>query len=127
MTEIDDRIRGALDADDRAFLASLDHDRGMFTQVGEVLAGPLGGWSKLIFAVAVVMGFTLVYCSWRFFTASGSEDILWWGLVTLGALMMQGIIKEWFYSRMNLLATLREVRRLQVQVAMLLDAQGERT
>ena len=119
MTDTDDRIRGALDEDDKAFLASLDQDRGMFTQMGDVLAGPLGGWSKLIFAVAVVMGFALVYCGWRFFTAGTSEEILWWGLVTLGALMMQGLIKEWFYSRMNLLSTLRELKRVQLQVAML--------
>lgn len=126
MTPIDDRIRTALDEDDKAFLASLDHERGMFTQMGDVLAGPLGGWSKLIFASAVVMGFALVYCGWRFFTASGSEDILWWGLVTLGALMMQGFIKEWFYSRMNLLSTLRELKRLQLQVALLAETNGRR-
>ena len=39
MTEIDNRIRGALDEDDKAFLASLDQERGMFTQMGDVLAG----------------------------------------------------------------------------------------
>ena len=121
MTDTDTRIRNALDDDDRAFLASLDQDRGMFTQVGDVLTGPLGGWSRLIFAVALVLGVTLVYCGWRFLTATASEDILWWGMVTLGMLTMQGFIKEWFYSRMNLLSTLRELRRLQLQVAMLLD------
>ena len=121
MTDTDNRIRNVLDEDDRAFLASLDQDRGMFTQVGDVLAGPLGGWSRLIFAVALVLGVTLVYCGWRFLTATASEDILWWGMVTLAILTMQGFIKEWFYSRMNLLSTLRELRRLQLQVAMLLD------
>ena len=30
MTDIDTRIRGALDADDEAFLAALAPDRGMF-------------------------------------------------------------------------------------------------
>ena len=124
MTDTDTRIRTALDDDDKAFLASLDQDRGMFTQMGDVLAGPLGGWSKLIFASAVVLGFTLVYCGWRFFTAETSEDILWWGLVTLGALMLQGFIKEWFYSRMNLLSTLREIRRVQLQVALLEESRG---
>ncbi|MFN4114326.1 MAG: DUF6768 family protein [Sphingomonadaceae bacterium] len=124
MTDTDSRIRAALDDDDKAFLASLDQDRGMFTQMGDVLVGPLGGWSKLIFASAVVFGFTLVFCGWRFFTAETSEDILWWGLVTLGALMMQGFIKEWFYSRMNLLSTLREIRRLQLQVALLEEARS---
>ncbi|WP_324262511.1 DUF6768 family protein [Altererythrobacter sp. H2] len=122
MTDIDNRIRGALDEDDRAFLASLDHDRGMVAQMSDVLAGPLGGWSKLIFASAVVLGIALVFCGWRFFTAETSEEILWWGLVTLGALMMQGFIKEWFYSRMNLLATLRELKRIQLQLALLEEA-----
>ena len=126
MTPIDDRIRTALDEDDKAFLASLDHDRGMFTQMGDVLAGPLGGWSKLILASAVVMGFVLVYCGWRFFTAETGDATLWWGLVTLGALMMQGFIKEWFYSRMNLLSTLRELKRLQLQVALLAETNGHR-
>ena len=119
MTDIDDRIRGALDEDDRAFLASLDEGRGMFSQIGDVLTGPLGGWSKLIFAVAFVLGIALVYFAYRFFTATAFEESVWWGIVTLGTLLMQGFIKEWFYSRMNMLSVLREVKRLQVQVAML--------
>ena len=119
MTHTDDRIAAALDADDREFLASLDEGRGMFTQIGDVLTGPLGGWSKLIFAVAFVLGIALVYFAYRFFTASGVEDTVQWGMITLAVLMMQGFIKEWFYSRMNMLSILREVKRLQLQVSML--------
>ena len=121
MTDFDDRIRGALDADDKAFLDRLDEGRGMFSQMGDVLAGPLGGWAKLIFAFAIPIGIGLVYCGFRFFTAATPDDTMWWGFVTLGLLIMQGFIKEWFYSRMNLISTLREVKRLQVQVAMLAD------
>lgn len=124
MTDIDDRIRGALDADDKAFLAGLDEGRGMFSQMGDVLAGPLGGWAKLIFVFAVPVGIALVYCGYRFFTAPGLDQALWWGIVTLGLLTMQGFIKEWFYSRMNLLSVLREMKRLQLQVAMLEERRG---
>lgn len=118
MSNIDERIAGALSEDDHAFLASLDEGRGMFTQIGDVLTGPLGGWSKLIFAVAFVLGFVLIYAGWRFFTASATDDYIWWGLVTLAILMMQGFIKEWFYNRMNMISILREIKRLQVQVAL---------
>lgn len=121
MSDIDDRIRGALDEDDRAFLAGLDEGRGMFSQIGDVLSGPLGGWSKLIFAVSFLLGIALVYFAYRFFTASAFEEAVWWGMITLAGLMMQGFIKEWFYSRMNMLSVLREVKRLQVQVAMLAE------
>ena len=119
MSTIDERISGALSEDDRAFLASLDEERGLFTQIGDTLTGPLGGWSKLIFVIAIVVGLTMIYAAYRFFTSPGGEDLLFWGLVSLGALMMQGFIKEWFYNRMNMIAVLRELKRLQVQVAML--------
>ncbi len=119
MNNTDDRIASALDEDDRAFLASLDEGRGLFTQVGDVLAGPLSGWAKLIFGVAFVLGIALIYFVYRFFTAPGFEESVWWGMVTLAALMMQGFIKEWLYARMNMLSILREVKRLQLQVSML--------
>lgn len=123
MTTIDERISGAMSEDDRAFLASLDEERGLFEQVGDTLTGPLAGWSRLIFVVAFALGITLIYSAWRFFTASGGDDLLFWGLITLGILMMQGFIKEWFYNRMNMIAILRELKRLQLQIAMSQDSE----
>ncbi|MEZ5680205.1 MAG: DUF6768 family protein [Erythrobacter sp.] len=119
MTTIDERIHTALDEDDKAFLASLDEGRGMFSQIGDVLSGPLGGWSKLIMASSVAIGILLAYSAFRFFTADASDDASWWGIVMLALIIMQGFIKEWFYNRMNLLSMLREMKRLQLQVAML--------
>jgi len=72
----------------------------------------------------VPVGIALVYCGYRFFTAPGLDQALWWGIVTLGLLTMQGFIKEWFYARMNLVSVLREVKRLQLQVAMLEERRG---
>lgn len=123
MSTIDERISGAMSDDDRAFLASLDEERGLFEQVGDTLTGPLAGWSRLIFVVAFALGITLIYSAWRFFTASGGDDLLFWGLITLGILMMQGFIKEWFYNRMNMIAILRELKRLQLQIAMSQDSE----
>ncbi|RGP40918.1 hypothetical protein BPTFM16_01212 [Altererythrobacter insulae] len=123
MSTIDERISGAMSDDDRAFLASLDEERGLFEQVGDTLTGPLAGWSRLIFVVAFGLGITLIYSAWRFFTASGGDDLLFWGLITLGILMMQGFIKEWFYNRMNMIAILRELKRLQLQIAMSQDGE----
>ena len=42
-----------------------------------------------------------------------------WGLTTIGLLVMQGFLKEWMFARMNMLTVLAEVKRLQVQVALL--------
>jgi hypothetical protein len=37
--------------------------------------------------------------------------------------MSTGFLKDWLFSRMNMFTVLREVKRLQVQVAML-EAKG---
>ena len=118
MTQFDDRIAGALDADDRAFLDSLDQKRGMFTQMGDVLSGPLGGWAKLMFVVSLILGIALFFSGWQFFTATSQTGMIRWGLITLALLMFQGFTKEWFFARMNMLTILREVKRAELRLSM---------
>lgn len=119
MTDIDDRIRDVLDEDDRKFLDQLEADRGLWRQIGDSLTGPMGGWAKLIFAVSFLLGIALIYSGWRFFTADAVGDQVTWGLLALAVLMAQGFAKDWFFSRMNMLNILREVKRLQWQIAQL--------
>ena len=117
MTTIDDDIRGALDAEDREFLASLDHDRGMFAQMGDTLSGPLGGWAKLMFGVSIALACGMFYALWQLFHIEGTRETILWGLALLGMLTAQGFLKHWFFSRMNMITILREVKRLQLQRA----------
>ena len=119
MNSNDQRIAAALDADDHAFLANLDSDRGMFQQIGDSWKGPLGGWAKLGFVFAIAIGLGLAYCIYRAVTAEGTDAILGWGLSSLALLIMQGFLKQWMFERVNMLTVLREVKRLQVQIAML--------
>ena len=117
MTEFDDRLRAALDADDEAFLQELDEGRGMFAQIGDTFAGPLGGWAKLIFFVALVLGIGLLYAVWQLFTADTDRELFIWVTATLALLMAQGFVKQWFFERMNLMTILRELKRIELRVA----------
>ena len=119
MTEIDDRIRAALDDDDRAFLASLDNPRGLFGQIGDSLGGPLGGWAKLVFVMTFVLSLVMVYAVWRMFVAAELREVVLWATSVVVLVMAVGFMKDWLFSRMNMFFILREVKRLQVQVALL--------
>ncbi|MBD2842436.1 DUF6768 family protein [Erythrobacter rubeus] len=121
----DSRIADALGSDDHAFLASLDEDRGMFQQIGDSWHGPLGGWARVGFGAAIVIGLALAYCFYRAVTADAGGEMIGWGLTTIGLLIMQGFLKEWMFARMNMLTVLREVKRLQVQVALLSEAKAQ--
>lgn len=124
MTDIDNRIRNAMDEDDRAFLDSLDDDRGMFRQIGDSMHGPMSGWAKFSFALTFVIGLSLAFAFYRAVTAGTTDGLLGWGLTCVGLLVMQGFLKEWMFARMNMLTILREVKRLQWQVAQLENGRG---
>lgn len=118
MTDIDDRIRAGLDADDRAFLASLD-SRGLLAQVGDTLGGPLGGWARLVAVATVAVSLLALFAAWKLVTAEGTRALVLWATALIFLFTAAGFLKDWLFSRMNMLAILREVKRLQVQVAML--------
>jgi len=124
MTNNDDLITNALDADDKEFLASLEGNRGMFQQIGDSWKGPMGNWAKLIFAVTTVLGFLFLFVIWQV-AQSANHPILHalWAIAGLALLVVIGFAKQWMFSRMNMLTILREIKRLQVQVAQLSEKQ----
>ncbi len=121
----DQRIAEALDEDDKAFLASLESDRGMFQQLGDSWQGPMGGWAKLIFGFTVVMGFGFLYIIWQVAHTREPIEHTLWAIAALAVLVIIGFAKDWMFSRMNMLTILREVKRLQVQVALLSEKQDD--
>lgn len=123
MPNQDDRITEALDEDDKAFLASLEEDRGLFQQIGDSLQGPLGGWAKLAFAMSVVFGAILLFVIWQVAHTSHPVVHTLWAISGVAVLIMLGFLKMWLFNRMNMLTILREVKRLQVQVALLSEKQ----
>ena len=124
MSEQDNHISAALDEDDKAFLASLDSDRGLFQQIGDSWKGPLGGWAKFAFILAVIFGFGLLVVIWQVAHTRDPVEHTLWAIAALALLIIQGFLKEWMFNRMNMLTILREVKKLQVQVALLSEHQG---
>ncbi len=124
MTDKDDIIAQALDADDREFLANLDSERGLFQQIGDSWKGPLGGWAKLIFGFTTVLGIAFLFVIWQV-AHSTDHPILHalWAISGVALLVVIGFAKQWMFSRMNMITILREIKRLEVQIALLNEKQ----
>lgn len=119
MTHIDDAIRRALSAEDAKALDAFAGDQNLFQQVFATFSGPfrwlnLAGW---IAGFGVFAGGALA--GLRFVQATDLRQMLLWGaLVGLatGGLVM---IKVWFWMELHRNATMREIKRLELQVARL--------
>jgi len=123
----DTHIREALSADDQAFLDSLEGERGLFTQIGDTWKGPMGGWAKLIFGFTVALGFIFLFVIYQLAHSTNNATVhTLWAIMGLALIVVLGFAKEWMFNRMNMLTILREIKRLQLEVAMLRE-QNQKT
>jgi len=122
----DTHIREALSADDQAFLDSLEGERGLFAQIGDTWKGPMGGWAKLIFGFTVVLGFIFLFVIYQLAHSTSNATVhTLWAIMGLALIVVLGFAKEWMFNRMNMLTILREIKRLQLEVAMLREQSQE--
>jgi hypothetical protein len=119
MNEFDRSIRQSLSAEDAELLDRLGADDALHRQVLATVTGRLrwlnlAGWIAgfVLFAVASVFAL-------RFWSAANLEDMLRWGAASALAFAGLALVKVWFWLDFQRNAIVREVKRLEVQVASL--------
>jgi hypothetical protein len=116
MDDLDRKIEAALNAEDRALLEQFG-EQHLLAQAFSVFTGKQG-WIAL---VATFMSFVLfigmIYCSWNFFNAGETLEAARWGAGAMTLIIMTGFLKIWFWMRMESNRVLREVKRLELQMA----------
>ena len=119
MTDLDRAIRQSLSAEDTELFDRLGADQTLHQQVLATFEGQLrwfnaAGWiaGVVLFGVASVM-------AWRFAQAQEMGDMLRWGAASALAFAGIALIKVWFWLELQKNAIVREVKRLEVQVASL--------
>jgi hypothetical protein len=119
MNDLDRAIRQSLSAEDAELLDRLGADQALHRQVLATFEGQLrwlnvAGWLAgfVLFGAASVM-------AWRFLSATEVEDMLRWGAASAVALAGLALIKVWFWMELQKNAVMREVKRLELQVASL--------
>jgi hypothetical protein len=118
MTNIDSAIRDALSKEDAEFLARFDDSN----PISEALGTFSGRWGAMnIFAA--LMSFALfgvfVYCGWNALTAADARTAVIWSTGAIWTSLAVAMLKIYFFMEMNKNVVLREVKRLELQVARL--------
>lgn len=119
MTNIDRAIREALSKEDAEFLARFEEHS---TPVGEMLDTFRGQWGAMnIFAAGLTFGMfaVFVYCAWNAFSVEDVRATVMWSAGAVMAMLGVAMLKMYFWMEINKAAVLREVKRLELQVARL--------
>jgi hypothetical protein len=119
MDDLDRAIRQSLSAEDTELFDRFGADQTLRRQVLATFDGRLrwlnaAGWigGVVLFAAACVFAS-------RFLSAQDLEDMLRWGAASALAFAGVVLVKVWFWLEFHKNAIVREVKRLEVQVASL--------
>jgi len=116
MTDLDRRIAEALNDEDRDILSQFDEE-GLFAQVVGIFRGKLGWITALMTFIALVLTIVGIYAVWKFITVDELMPMLRWGALAWALLTAQMMIKLWTWMHMGNNRVIREVKRLELQIA----------
>lgn len=119
MTTIDDAIRQALAPGDVQAYEALRHELSPFGEAIGMFRSVRRGY---IWAVALFGALVLAiggYASWRLLHESELRMMLGWALLAIFAMLTLALVKLWFWLEMQRSALVREMKRIELQVASL--------
>jgi len=116
MDDLDQKIEAALSAEDRAILAKFG-EQGVFGQWFGVYDGAVRGIAVFATIITFALFLAAVYCGRKFLGADEAIDAARWGVGAILLMVMVGFLKLWFWLRMESNRVLREIKRLELQIA----------
>jgi hypothetical protein len=119
MTGIDEAIRSALSDEDARLLERFGADLPLPQQLQDSFRGHMGLINAISWAAGFVIFGVAVYCGWRFLQAADTAGMLRWAVGLLIAAMALLAIKIFAWMELEKNAVVREVKRLELQVARL--------
>ena len=118
--EIDQLIKESLSKVEAEFYNELEEE-GLWKKIGRLYTGKFGWMAILTAIVHTIVVAIAVYCGYKLFTVPDTTEILRYGVVLFIALSFGCMIKLWQWMQMDKDSILREMKRLEYQVAILME------
>jgi hypothetical protein len=118
MRDIDTMIEEALGQEEREVLRRIGEEPGFFGQVFGIFRGPTGWVNILLMVAQAVIFIAGAWAAWHFFQAGDPVSQLRWGLPAATLLILATILKMSLVPRMETNQIIRELKRLELQLAL---------
>lgn len=119
MTDLDDTIRRAMDAEAEHALLDMTRRETLFSELSDMLRGASRGLTIFAWFIMLLQMALAVFCAIRFFQSPETRFQIAWAIGFIMAFMGIGLLKLWFYMLAHRTKIIREIKRLELQVARL--------
>lgn len=119
MNKLNRAIRESLAEEDAALFDRLGDEQALSRQVLATFTGELWWLNIVGWVVGVALFAVACLCGWQFLQAPTVASMLKWGAAAALAVGGLLVVKVWFWLELQKNAIVREVKRLELQVASL--------
>ncbi|MDZ7627001.1 MAG: DUF6768 family protein [Parvularculaceae bacterium] len=116
MSKLDRMIEDALGAEDRALFQRFG-ERGLMGEAAELFTGKMGWWNVLSTLIQVALFAAALYAASKVLTLDDPVLVVRWGVAVSVWFMAMSVIKLMHWQQMQSNRVIREVKRLQLQLA----------
>ena len=117
MRDLDSMIDEALDAEQRELLRSIGEEPGFFAQAFGLFTGTMAWVNVMLMVVQTVFFVAGVWAAWNFFQAGDALAAVRWGIPAAVLLLTGLIIKMALWPTMETNRVIRELKRIELQIA----------
>lgn len=116
--EIDQIIKDSLTQEEAKFYEELE-EQNLLNKIGGVFKGKVG-WLVIIMNILslIALGF-FIYCTVEFLNTDNTNELIKWGAGAIYSVLFICMIKIYFWQAMHKNDMLREMKRLELQIAAL--------
>jgi len=118
--KIDDLIKDALSKEEAKFYDELG-EQTLLEKIGEVHKGKTGWLASVMTIMHVLVFIVFVFCTIQFFNTEVTNELIKWACAGFLCMVFMGMMKLYIWMQMDKNETLRELKRLEIQVAVLFE------
>ncbi|AWZ00981.1 MAG: hypothetical protein NXH87_18230 [Rhodobiaceae bacterium] len=119
MTNIDDEIRAVLSSEEMAELETLTGEQGMFDMIGDSFRSKMRYWVAILWIYSFAAWGGAVWSGFRFFQATDVKEMAFWGGLCVVLVIFVALAKIWYWMEVNKNTVVRELKRVELQIAFL--------
>ncbi len=116
--KIDELIKETLNQEEAKFYDELE-EQNLIGKLGEVYKSKMGWLAILMNVFHLVIFGLLIYCITQFFETNETNELIKWASAGFLCMIAMGMLKLYMWMQMDKNDILRELKRLELQVATL--------
>ncbi len=117
MSKIDEQLRQALGSGDGVDPFEPSEEEGLIWQAFDLFRGQQKFWNVLVVVFTFIFMGVIIYSAVRFFDAETTQMQIMWSVIFIWGVLAVAMLKMWAWMQMNKNSLVREIKRLELQIA----------